>query len=192
MEDSAMTTYSPPSREEIENLTNQNVHQPIMPALTILKRLSDWRREVNYAMSTQGMAAADGGRARLDKGMADQNGLRILRSFVRDVDGNFVDNDLEKNCPLLFGLLKILTEKHDIQHVALQKMMEQKPHCDPHARNAKPEDDAKECHVLITVGREHCFGVSTSHKIQTREDRFTEWTGGGRGKLLKKWHSMTE
>jgi hypothetical protein len=86
---------------------------------------------------------------------------------VRNQEGQFVDSDLEEHAPLLFAVLKILMEEHDFQNVALQKMLTQKMHCDPHARFAKPEDDEKECHVLLTVNGDHSFGMSTSSKIQT-------------------------
>jgi hypothetical protein len=42
-------------------------------------------------------------------------------------------------------------EVHDFQNIAIQKMLTQKMHYDPHARFAKPERDEKECHVLLTV-----------------------------------------
>ena len=144
-----------------------------VPNLVQLMSLRSWRLGILYAMGEEGMAAAGKGLARIDKGMADKKqGLRLLRNFVRNQDGKFVDSDLEKHAPLLFALLKILMEVHDFQNVALQKMLTQKMHCDPHARFAKPERDEKECHVLLTVNGDHSFGVSTSSKIRTMKQRF--------------------
>ena len=55
-------------------------------------------------------------------------------------------------------------------------MLTQKMHCDPHARFAK--HDEEECHVLLTMDRDHSLAMSTSSNIQTLQQRFTTWSGG--------------
>jgi hypothetical protein len=127
------------------------------------------------------MAAAETGCAHLDKGMADEGHLRLVRRFELDKEGKFVDHKLEKRAPLLFALLKIIMEEHGCDQVALQKMLHQKMHCDPHAANFTPKLDAGECHVLVTVNGAHALGLSTSSKIQTEDESFKTWAGGGRG-----------
>ena len=97
-----------------------------------------------------------------------------------DKEGKFIDPNIEKNCPLTFVFLETLLEKYDLQHVAFQKMMEQKMHCDPHAHNARPENNEEECHVLLTLIGQHGLAVCSSRKIQTLEERFTKWVDGGR------------
>jgi hypothetical protein len=163
----AIRGYTAPSHDNMGKLARHGVFQPPVPMMVQLMSLRAWRLGILYAMGPEGMAKAGTGLARLDKGMADERGLRIVRSFVRNQEGQFVDSDLEEHAPLLFAVLKILMEEHDFQNVALQKMLTQKMHCDPHARFAKPEDDEKECHVLLTVNGDHSFGMSTSSKIQT-------------------------
>jgi hypothetical protein len=178
----ALRGYTAPSHDEIKKLANHGVLQPPVPNLVQLMSLRSWRLGILYAMGEEGMAAAGKGLARIDKGMADKKqGLRLLRNFVRNQDGKFVDSELEKHAPLLFALLKILMEVHDFQNVALQKMLTQMFHCDPHARFAKPERDERDCHVLLTVNGVHSFGLSTSRKIQTMDQRFKTWNGGGCG-----------
>lgn len=115
----------------------------------------------------------------MDKTMADQNGLRLLRNVVRNKESKLVDISLEKNAPLLFAVLKPLMEEYNITRVALQKMKDQKFHCDLHAHSAKPEDDAKECHLIFTVDGHHSFGVSSLSLIQDLEERYTTWPNGG-------------
>jgi len=83
---------------------------------------------IRYVMVPQDMPAESKGLARLDKGMADDGGLLIVRSFVRNQEDKFVDSDLEENASLLFTVFKILMEEHDFQNVALQKMLTQKIH----------------------------------------------------------------
>lgn len=118
----ALRGYTAPSHDKIMKLANHGVLQPPVPNLVQLMSLRSWRLGILYAMGEEGMAAAGKGLARIDKGMADKKqGLRLLRNFVRNQDGKFVDSDLEKHAPLLFALLKILMEVHDFQNVALQK-----------------------------------------------------------------------
>ena len=79
---------------------------------------------------------------------------------------------------MLYALLKILMEEHDFQDIACQKMNGQDPHCDPHAHDAKPENEGKDCHVLITMQEEHSLAVSSSSLIQALGERFKTWKGG--------------
>ena len=174
--------YTAPSHDEIMKLANHGVLQPPVPVVVKLMSLRSWELEIIYVMGEEGMAAAGKGLARIDKGMADKKqGLRLVRNFVRNQDGKFVDSDLEHHAPLLFALVKILMEKYDFQHVALQKLTAQMFHCDPHARNATSERDEKECHFLLTVNGFHSFCLSTSRQIQTMAERFRTWKGGGCG-----------
>ena len=104
--------YEAPSREAIERDAHEYIHQPEMPALVLLMGTDAWKQEVTYAMSAEGMANAPKGHARIDKKMSDKKGFRILRDFVRNKDGKFVEPDLEEKCPLLFAFLKILLEEY--------------------------------------------------------------------------------
>ena len=65
-------------------LANHGVLQPPVPKMVQLMRLRAWRLGILYAMGEEGMAAAGKGLARLDKGLANERGLRLLRSFVRN------------------------------------------------------------------------------------------------------------
>jgi len=73
-------------------------------------------------------------------------------------------------------------EEHDFQDVACQKMGGQESHCDPHAHDAKPENEGKDCrkdcHVLITIQEEHSLAVSSSSLIQALGERCKTWKGG--------------
>ena len=151
----ATATYTAPPHDRVEKLALHGVLQPRVPELGKLMELVTWRRGILYAMGPEGMAAADTGLAHLDKGMANKGGLRIVRSFMRNQAGKFVDSGLEKHAPLLFALVKILMEEHDFDQVTLQKMLTRLMHCDPHCRHAKPEHDEQECHVLLTVNGDH-------------------------------------
>ena len=116
--------YTAPSHDEIMKLANHGVLQPPVPKMVQLMCLRAWRLGILYAMGEEGIAAAGKGLARIHKGMAyKEQGLRLLRNFVRNQDGKFVDSDLEERAPLLFSFLKILMEVHDFQNVALQKML---------------------------------------------------------------------
>ena len=176
----ATATYKAPPSDRVQKLARHCVLQPRVPELVKLMESVAWRRGILWAMGPEGMAAADTGCAHLDKGMADEGGLRIVRRFELNKEGEFVDHKLEQHAPLLFALLKIIMEEHEFDQVALQKMLYQMMHCDPHGANAKPELDAQECHVLLTVNGDHALGISTSSKIQTLDERFRTWTGGGR------------
>lgn len=172
-------SYTPPSRKAIKDLCRRAVHKPYIPSLTILMDSIEWQQGINSLMSVEGMADAGVGLARIDKGKSDRNEMRILCNIVLDKrTGKLIDNVLQERAPMLFALLKILMEKHDFQDIALQKMDGQHTHCDPHAHDAKPENEDKECHVLITMQEEHSLLVSTSSLIQALDDRFHTWTGG--------------
>jgi hypothetical protein len=147
----ATATYTAPPHDRVEKLALHGVLQPRVPELGKLMELVTWRRGILFAMGPEGMASAGTGLAHLDKGMADEIGLRIVRSFELNKEDEFVDHDLEKHALLLFTLLKIIMEEHEFDHFTLQKMLNQKMHCDPHCKHAKPERDAQECHVLLTV-----------------------------------------
>jgi hypothetical protein len=151
----ATAIYTAPSNERVENLALYGVSQPRMPVMEQLMELCVWRLGILFAMVPEVMVAAGKGLAHLDKGMANKGGLRIVRSFMRNQAGKFVDSGLEKHAPLLFALVKILMEEHDFDQVTLQKMLTRLMHCDPHCRHAKPEHDEQECHVLLTVNGDH-------------------------------------
>jgi len=172
-------SYTPPSRETIEDLCRRAVHQPVIPSLATLIGSVEWQREIDNLMSVEGMAAAGVGLARMDKGKSDKNELRILRTIVRDpITGKLIDKVLQERAPKLYELLKILMEEHDLQDVACQKMGGQEFHGDPHAHDAKPENEGKDCHVLITIQEEHSLAVSSSSLIQALDERFKIWKGG--------------
>jgi hypothetical protein len=145
-------------------------------------QLAQWRTEILWVMGPEGMTTTEGCGA-MDKGMADQGHLRLVRRFEIDKEGKFVDHKLQKRAPLLSALLKIIMEEHKCDQVALQKMLYQKMHCDPHAADFTPKLDAKECHVLVTMNGDHALGLSTSSKIQSKDERFKTWAGGGRGAI---------
>ena len=174
------------------SVLHEYIHQPEMPALVLLMGTDAWKQEVTYAMSAEGMANAPKGHARIDKKMSDEKGFRILRDFVRNKDGKFVEPDLEEKCPLLFAVLKILLEEYGVTHVALQQMVKQEYHCDPFARHASPERDASTCHVLLTVFRDHSFGISTSSKFHSLDQRFVSWTGGGCGAVKIEYKHLND
>jgi hypothetical protein len=121
--------YTAPSHDKMGKLARHGVLQPPVPMMVQLMGLLVWRLGILYAMGPEGMAAAGKGLAHLDKGMTDDGGLRIVRSFVRNPEGQFVDSDLQCNVPLLFDVLKILMEEYDFQNVALQKMLTQTLSC---------------------------------------------------------------
>jgi hypothetical protein len=121
--------YTAPSHDKMGKLARHGVLQPPVPMMVQLMGLLVWRLGILYAMGPEGMAAAGKGLAHLDKGMTDDGGLRIVRSFVRNPEGQFVDSDLQCNVPLLFDVLKILMEEYDFQNVALQKMLTQTLRC---------------------------------------------------------------
>jgi hypothetical protein len=95
-------------------------------------QLAQWRTEILWVMGPEGMTTTEGCGA-MDKGMADQGHLRLVRRFEIDKEGKFVDHKLEQRAPLLSALLKIIMEEHKCDQVALQQMLHQKMHCDPHA-----------------------------------------------------------
>jgi hypothetical protein len=139
----------------------------------------EWQQGINDLMSVEGLVAAGVGLGRIDKGKLDQNEMRILRTIVRDpITGKLIDNVLQERAPMLYALLKILMEKYDFQDVALQKMDGQDPHCDPRAHNAKPDNEGKDSHVLISMQGEHSLAVSTSSLIRDLGARFKTWNGG--------------
>jgi hypothetical protein len=141
-------------------------------------------------MSAEGMRAAGTGLACLDKGMANEGGLRIIRRFVRNTKGVLEDTVLSERSPLLFEFLKTLMQLHGFENVALQRMTAQDYHCDPHAKSAP----AKELHILLTVNGSdhsssyHCFGLSTSPKIPEIDDRYRTWdcSSGSKGSAAVK------
>lgn len=101
---------------------------------------------------------------------------------MRNKYGIFVNDDLEKKCPLLFVFIQTLLEQHNIQQAALQKMLEQKGHLDPHAHSSKPEGDRKECHIVsMTLLGHHNLGVSTSRLIHKSNEGYITWGRGNGG-----------
>jgi len=92
----ATATYKAPPRDRVEKLALHCVLQPRVPELVKLMELVAWRRGILYAMGPEGMAAADTGLAHLDKGMADERGLRLVRSFELNKEGEFVDHNHQR------------------------------------------------------------------------------------------------
>ena len=91
--------------------------------------------------------------------MADEGGFRIIRRFGRNAQGVLEDPVLLERSPWLFQFLKTLMQLYGFENVAMQRMIAQDYHCDPHAKSAP----ADELHILLTVnGRDHCFGLSLS------------------------------
>jgi hypothetical protein len=148
--------------------------------------LDAWKRGMIYMMSHTAFEKAAKGHARLDKGMAADNGLRIIRNLVHNQECKYVDDDLKANAPLQFSFFKNLLEGYGFSNVAVQKMPYQWMHCDPHAHDAVPTDK-KECHVLITMYGTHDLALSTSPVIKTLGQRFTKIpNGGGRAAVKVK------
>ena len=76
----------------MENLSLYGVFQPRVPAMVKLMGLRAWRLGILYAMGPEGMAAAGEGLAHLEQRNGRRRGLRIVRSFVRNQEGQFVDS----------------------------------------------------------------------------------------------------
>ena len=162
-------------RNLIERAAFEYVHQPTnMPNLVRLTTSSQWKEQIDYVMSEESFSIAGPGYGRIDKRSADDKKFRILRTFVRDENGEFNDPDLEENAPLVYAYVKILLEVYDLTDVAFQRMKGQPFHCDPHARLA----DSDEKHCLLTLGGPHALAFSTSDMIQSPSDRYRTWSGG--------------
>ena len=95
----------------IEQAAYEYVHQPTnMSNLVRLTTSSQWKEQIDYVMSDVSFSIAGPGLGRIDKGSADKKKFRILRTFVRDENGEFNDPDLEENAPLVYAYVKILLE----------------------------------------------------------------------------------
>lgn len=148
--------------------------QPAVPHLQKLIKHAVFQKELQ---KLDCMKEAGKERARMDVTLCKKSKtLRVLRGFLPGADGKLHDPVAKKHSPLVFAFVQKLMngEGGSAQHsqMALQKMVEQMPHCDSHARNPEPLLAAQEKHITATLSGDHAIAFTTSSSVPTLEHRF--------------------